>query len=667
MPDLKRIKDFVFSLDNTHCFIEREMILNRVEKELKDYSAPDKYARAFAALLGEISTPVRDFDYFAGGMVEGPLPEGQSWANGFLNSVGHMSFDYEKILKVGLSGILEEIKTNSEAKGDADSLDFARNAEIVITAVRDFANRYSLEAEKQGREEMAKALMAVPFEPAYDFYSALQSVWLVHMIASCLVGDRDYAFGRFDKYMLTYYKKARESGKTKEELIELLAGFMIKTNEICGTNTHNYKAKPVWCQASKQYINIGGEEPNEFSFVVLDAAMLVNMAQPQIVVLLDPSADREFTKKTFEALALLTDKMNIYNYPQTKAALLEMGLPEEVASDYSYSACCTFDLNYHSFRLEKFATMPQTFLETIKAKDYDSLEDLMADFETNILADIQDYADETQKGFDAEKSRKMFVFDSVLLSDSAKECHYASDGTAPYNVMNIFCPGVATIGDSLMVMDRLVFKEKRFAYREFIDILDRNFEGYEALRQEILSYTKFGNDTDADDYTRLAGETFIKAVKALKLKDNFYAMPGFYSLERDNTWKTQIGATPDGRLAGEPFSENQSPTYGADKSGITALLNSIAKLPLDKTVTGGLNITFSQKMSPEILQALVVSYFEMGGFHVGITVVDKAVLRDAMKNPEKYRTLTVRLYGFSEYFINLPDWQQIALLNRTEY
>ncbi len=667
MPDLNRIKDFVFSLDNTHCFIEREMILNRVEQELKDYSAPDRYARAFATLLGEISTPIRDFDYFAGGMVEGPLPEGQSWANGFLNSVGHMSFDYEKVLTMGLSGILEEIKTNAEAKGDADSLDFARNAEIVITAVRDFANRYSLEAEKQGKTEMAKALKAVPFMPAYDFYSALQCVWLIHMIASCMVGDRDYAFGRFDKYMLPYYKMALAEGKTKEELIELLAGFMIKTNEICGTNTHNHKAKPVWCQASKQYINIGGEEPNEFSFVVLDAAMLVNMAQPQIVVLLDPLADKDFTKKTFEALSLLTDKMNIYNYPQTKAALLEMGICEEVARDFTYSACCTFDLNYHSFRLEKFATMPQTFLETIKAKDYDSLDALVADFETNILADIQAYADETQKGFDAEKSRKMFVFDSVLLSDSAKECHYASDGTAPYNVMNIFCPGVATIGDSLMVLDRLVFKEKRFAYREFMDILDGNFEGYEALRQEILSYTRFGNDTDADEYTRLAGETFIRAVKRLKLKDNFYAMPGFYSLERDNAWREQIGATPDGRLAGEPFSENQSPTYGADKSGITALLGSIAKLPLDKTVTGGLNITFSQKMSPEILQALVVSYFEMGGFHVGITVVDKDVLRDAMKNPEKYRTLTVRLYGFSEYFINLPDWQQIALLNRTEY
>jgi formate C-acetyltransferase len=110
-------------------------------------------------------------------------------------------------------------------------------------------------------------LAKVPFEPAYDFYSALQGIWVIHMIASCYVGDRDYAFGRFDKYMLPYYEKALEEGQTEEELTELLAGFMVKTNEICGRATYNHDVKPIGCQASKQYINIGGEKPNVFSIV----------------------------------------------------------------------------------------------------------------------------------------------------------------------------------------------------------------------------------------------------------------------------------------------------------------------------------------------------------------------------------------------------------------
>ncbi len=218
-----------------------------------------------------------------------------------------------------------------------------------------------------------------------------------------------------------------------------------------------------------------------------------------------------------------------------------------------------------------------------------------------------------------------------------------------------------------MVIDKLVFKEKRYTYTEFMDIVKNNFENNEELRQEILGYTKFGNDTENDKYTALAGKTFLDAADSVKLKDNHYIASGFYSLERDNVWANKLGATPDGRKSGQPFSENQSPTYGADRNGITALLKSISKLPLDRTVTGGLNLTFSQRMSPEILQALVVSYFNMGGFHIGISIIDRAMLKDAMQNPDKYKTLTVRLYGFSEYFTSLPEWQQIAVLNRTEY
>ena len=218
-----------------------------------------------------------------------------------------------------------------------------------------------------------------------------------------------------------------------------------------------------------------------------------------------------------------------------------------------------------------------------------------------------------------------------------------------------------------MVIDRLVFKEKRYTFGEFAGIVKRNFAHNEALLREIRHLTMFGNDTSADSYTVLAGRAFLDAVDGVQHRDNHYLAAGFYSLERENFWAADIGATPNGRLAGEPFSENQSPTYGADKNGITALLKSLSKLPFHRTVTGGLNLTFSRYMSPDILQALVLSYFRLGGFHVGISVIDRETLEDAMAHPDKHRSLTVRLYGFSEYFISLPKWQQVAILNRTAY
>lgn len=667
MENLSKLKELIFETDNNACFIERERILNRLEKEMADYTEMDKYALIFAKILSEVSIPIFECDYFAGRVVEALPDENMKVPSYFLHSEGHMNFDYEKLLRVGLKGILEEIITNAKLKGDLASLSFAQNAEIVISAIKSYCERYAKAAEEKGFGEMANALRKVPYEPAYDFYSALQSIWIIHMIASCYVGCRDYAFGRFDSYMLPFYEKALKNGKSEQELTELLAGFFIKTNEICGTNTYNYNAKPVLCQSSKQYVNIGGEKPNVFSSVVLNAAKLNNMAQPQITVLLKPDADKKFTEDVFEALSVLTDKMNIYNYSPIVEALVKKGIPQDVAKDFTYSACCTFDLNYHTFRHEEYIPTPMIFLSVLHGKEYNSLDDLLNDYKAEITKSIQSYVDKTQKGFDEERARKEFVLDSLFLSDSTKECRYPCDGKAKYNVLNIFFPGIATIGDSLMVLDKLVFKEKRYTYAEFSEILKNNYENNEELLEEIRDYTKFGNDTEADEYASLAGKTFLDAADAVKHNDNFYLATGFYSLQRDNSWAPLIGATPDGRKSGEPFSENQSPSYGADKNGITALLNSLSKLPLDRTVTGGLNLTFAQKIKPEILEALIVSYFQIGGLHVGISVIDRKTLEDAMVNPDKYKSLTVRLYGFSEYFISLPKWQQIAILNRTEY
>lgn len=666
MGNLAKIKDWVWQSDNRACFIERERALMRLRREMADDKEPNRYARAFSTVLHELSTPVLECDYFAGRMVEA-LPEEEMEPLPY--SPGHVSPDYGNLLRVGFRGILQEIRKNAERKGDADSLSFARDAEIMVEAIREYSLRYAAEAERMGKMRMAEALRRVPIEPAYDFYSALQAVWLVHMIASCCVGARDYAFGRFDQYMFPFYEQALQNGETEEELTELLAGFLVKCNEICGRTTHNHKIKPIPCNASKQYINIGGENPNRFSHLVLEAAVRVNMAQPQIVVLLKPEADAEFTEHVFQALEILTDKMNLYHYEPIRKELIRKGIPAEIAKDFTYSACCTFELNYHTNRAEYYIPSVQLFLKTLHCGEYRSVEEILEAYTEALRVDEQAYVERIQNRVIDEAVKRDFLFLGLVMTDAAKECRYPCERSVPYHIMNLFFSGIATIGDSLMVLDRLVYKEKRYSYRAFLEILKNNYEENEPLRQEIRNMTRFGNDTDADRYAVMVGNAFLKATDSLQLQEHFYTAPGFYSLERDNTWcwYDEIGATPDGRKAREPFSENQSPTYGADQNGITALLNSIAKLPLDRTVTGGLNLTFSRSVSAEILQALVVSFFQKGGFHVGISVIDRETLQDAMVNPEKYKSLTVRLYGFSEYFISLPKWQQLAVLNRTEY
>lgn len=663
--DLNRLRDLVFAADNTACFIERERILGKAESEMADYTAPDKHALILARVLQEVSTPVLDCDYFGGRVVEALPDEGMKAPNLLLMSKGHMNPDYETILKIGLFGVLERIQKNAAAKGTTEALQFAQNAEIVVSAVKDFTDRYAKEAERCGKAEMAQALSVVPCGPAYDFYSALQSIWIIHMIASCYVGSRDYAFHLFDQYMLPYYEQALSEGKSEADLTELLAGFFMKCNEICGRGAHNYKQKPVRSQSSKQYINIGGEHPNAFSHVILNAAAKNCMAQPQITVRFKPEADAAFTDHVFEAMAVLKEKLHVFNHDLILNFLLKKGVPEQVAKRFCFSACCCFDLDYYTYRREFFAPTVQTLIKLLHEKEYGDVDALLADFTQAMQKALQTYADEQQYG--VLSMRPMFVFDNLLLPAAWELCEAPCDGNSPYSVLLLFCPGIATLGDSLMALDKLVFTEKRYTYAEFIKILDDNYVGNEPLRAEILAMDRFGNDTESDAYAARAGNAFLDAVDRLDLKENFLAVPGFYSLERDNVWREEIAATPDGRLAGTPFSENQSPTYGADKSGITALLNSLAKLPFARTATGGLNLSFAHNVSPETLKALILSYFEMGGLHAAIGIVDKDTLRDAMKFPEKYKTLTVRMYGFSEYFISLPEWQQLAIINRTAY
>ncbi len=673
---LQFLKQKIFEQDDCACFIDRERYLVQAERETTPVQRqkPDFYARLLTGMLDHASVPVEPEDIFVGRMAEEISPEYPA-PSSLLYSTGHMSFDYARILKEGLSGILQQIKRQAAVFCDRESREYAQNAQIVVEGIQRFALRYADAARAVGKFRAAEALTRVPYASAYDLFSALQGIWILHMVASCYVGSRDYAFGRTDEILLPYYEKSLAAGETEEELEQQLAAFLVKPNEICGRCTHNYKTKSVPSLASKQYINIGGEEPNVVSFAILRAQQRVNLAQPEVTVLLDETADPAFTRLVFETLAVVTDKMNVYNYPMVRDMLLKKGLPAPLAKNFTYSACCTLDLNYHNIREEYYIPSVQLFCQTLRQREYSDLAELVEAFTTALERNLQEYLDATPPVLSGEKgetdNRRAFVLDGLLIGPCADRCRYPLRGGLVVHLHNLFFSGIATVADSLAAIDTQVFREKTLSYPELLQALDADFENTPRLLQLLQKQPKFGNDLSVDGYAALAGKAFLTAIK--RVEENLTVLPfqqrvlipSFYSLERDNTWAEQIPATPDGRRSGQPYSENQSPSYGADRQGITALLNSVAKLPFAGTGAGGLNLTFGAPQTAAILQALVSGYFRQGGLHVGVSVIQRQQLEDAVLHPEKYPTLTVRLYGFSEYFINLPPWQQQAVLNRT--
>lgn len=664
----------IFESDNRAGFINRDRVLGELVREFNGYTAPDRDSLILAELMRRISTPTDPADIFVGRMEEG-LPEpGVNSPDGTLWSYGHMSYRWHDILTKGVRGIIGEVEENSARLDDADSLEYAHNMRIVADALHMFARRWAKAARAAGNTLAAEALEIAPWEPAPNLFAALQGMWLIHLVSSCLVGSRDYAFGRFDAYMQPFVEQALANGMTEDEIAELFADFFLKCNEIAGTASNNHFPKPVHCQASKQYVIIGGAHPNLTSRLVLRAAVKLNIVQPVITTLLSPDADPGFTCEVFAAVEQLGGKTHVYNYDLAKKSLLARGVPPELAEDYTYSACCTMDFHWRNIRDEWYMDTVGWLCDTLgitggEVPDFTSADELVTAYRARCEANIEREMKNSVAGFKSAQNRSRNVFDALFIGNCTERCRYPGDGGVDYRLMNLFVTGTATLGDSLCAIDRLVFVEKRFTLRQYIEIVKSDFAGHEELRAELSAGAHFGNDGDADEYAVKMANAVIDAADTVQKHDfipaGIYLVPGIYSLEHHNHMGARLPATPDGRCAGTPVSENQSPVYGCDLAGPTALLRSVAKLPFERTGGGGLNFTFTQKLDAETLEGLTRAYFAMGGMHIGTSFADRATLLDAQRHPEDYRTLTVRLYGFSDYFTVLPPWQQSELINRT--
>jgi len=685
------LKDKYINSDNKTCFYDREKVLHRIGK--MQYLKKPGYAGILAEMLNEASTPIEDEDVFAGRMMEAvPEPRWRVPNVDVIINPGHLHFRWGDILKLGVGGILEKIERRAGELGDHKSRAFAKNAGIQVAAVDAFARRYAAAAAQKAAQSgvearqrftrMARALEVVPMKPAYDLFSALQGIWILHMIASCYAGARDYGFGRIDQYLLPYYEKDLADGVyTREEADALLAFFLMKPNEICGLGSYNHKVKPIPSVASKQYLTLGGcdvkglSQANALSFAFLRAEEISNMPEPVVVARFDPQADPVFATQVYRTMAVVTDKMHAYNDRLIYNALKRRGLPDEIAADFTFSGCCNVEVHHRTIRNEWYFPTPEWLCEALgvigeePVPAFQSMDEILQALKNTARRHMEEQLD--MEVVNASTWRIMdqrgHTFDAMFMGECADRCRYPLDGGVDFYLVDVYFTGAATVIDSLSAIDRLVFREKRYSLEEFVQIIKDNYKGLPLLLAELKNkFPKFGNDDEEGDrYAASAMNAVLDVLDEMDWPQGYIPVGGFYSLHHHNNFGWELCATPDGRMAGEPYSENQSPVYGADRKGVTALLSSLAKLPFHRTPCGGVNLTFSSPVTPELLTSIIESYFKMGGLHIAITVADRETLQAALANPEAYRTLTVRLFGFSEYFIHLSEWQQKEFLART--
>ena len=229
-------------------------------------------------------------------------------------------------------------------------------------------------------------------------------------------------------------------------------------------------------------------------------------------------------------------------------------------------------------------------------------------------------------------------------------------------------------GDSLTAIKKLIFDEKRITMDQLCKALEKNFEGYDDLRQMLLKVPKFGNDDDyADEQTVWVMHTFCQEAIKLKNTRGGHKIPVLIPLSSYVRAGEAVGALPSGRLAREPLSDSIAPTQGSDVSGLTSVLKSVGKIDHAEVFAG---ISFNMRLDPLIFEDeygfkrmadLIRTFTDQKIHHIQFNIVSSDDLKAAQKEPEKYKDLMVRVAGYVARFVELPKKIQDTIVARTVY
>ena len=636
---------------------------------------------------------------------------------------GHIIPDYEFVLKVGFGGIAKIAKEKLQA---CDLTQEQKNFYQAVIITMNGALRYckrlgmcaALDATKEKKQKRKAELLGLSemFETfmesgARDFHETVQTVYLLHMLMMIESNGHSFSFGRFDQYAEQYYQNDLQSGKiSKEKALELITHFFIMSNSINKVrpwgHTQYSGGYPLYCN-----LMVGGMKPdgtdgtNDLSYLCLEAMNLSRLPEPNLGVrfwehtpdelILDSS---RLIRKGFGMPSVFCDEVCI-------PAMMSLGIDLETARDYSSMGCADIAISgkwghrstgmtYINFGKVFEIVMnngmdPATGIQLLDLNgkegceiEYKTYDELWQAWKTalsyyfSLAVDSDLVCDKSLKYHDADS------FASSTVDCCLERGKTLKNGGSMYDYISQSNIGMSVVGDSLAAVKKLVFEDKTLTLDELKDALDQNFEGREGarIRQLCRKAPKFGNDDDYVDL--LVADVFESYLELLPMHKTDRAGQGpfgcGYTMSTSNITSYvpngfDVGATPDGRLAGKPLNEGASPCLGADKEGPTAVINSVSKLP-NKKIAGGqlLNMRFSPgALAGEENLKKFADFIKAGRlkdvFHNQFNIIDSKALIEAKENPDSHPGLMVRVAGYCALFSTLMPEAQDAIIQRTEH
>ena len=682
--------------------------------------------------------------------------------NYYYNGVGHVSVQYEKVLKIGYRGIRRQAE-GALAKLSISDSDYAKRHHFLEAVIRScdaailYARRYAKLAAEQAAactddkrrrelEQIAENCRRVPENGAENFWEACQSFWFVQMLLQVESSGHSISPGRFDQYMYPYYKKDMEAGRiTPEFAQELVDCVWVKLNDLCKVRDAA-SAEGFAGYSMFQNLIVGGQDKhgkdatNDLSFMCLQASMHVMLPAPSLSVRLWNGTPHDLRIKAAELTRTGIGLPAYYNDEVIIPALISRGLTTEDARNYCiigcvepqcpgktegwhdaafFNMCRVVELVFHN-------GMDDGEMVGIPTGDVTQMTTFEEFFEaykkqTEYLVSLMVNADNAIDVAHAE--RCPLPFESSMVEDCIGRGRPMQDGGAVYNFTGPQGFGVANMADAFYAIKVLVFEQHKFSMAELKAALDHNFgygavdpadvekvtaeivkglvdggqqvdaaivsqiaklvsestlnaaerERYRAIKQMIDEMPKFGNDIpEVDEYARRAAGCYSYAVEKYDNPRGGTYQAGLYPVSANVPLGAQTGATPDGRLAYEPVADGVSPSAGKDANGPTAAATSVARLDHFNASNGTL---YNMKFHPSALAgraglenfaSLIHTFFDKKGSHVQFNVVSRETLLDAQAHPEQYKSLVVRVAGYSALFTTLSRSLQDDIIRRTE-
>ncbi len=600
----------------------------------------------------------------------------------------HSTPDYEKVIKRGIRGLLDDITTSKLFhRNNKEKIDYLEALEEFCHTVIKWAHKCGdacLEKAKRERNEKRKeelvrayqTLYKVPENPAESFYEAMQTIYLCFEFLPDSVGT-------IDRFLYKYYERDINAGKmNREEAKEMLQCLFLRLQ------SHTRVDRVYRTRGAECHFALGGYLPNgedgftDLTKLIVESIMEMHMHCPQISLRWTKKTPHEILRymldcernDKFKRIAFVNDE------PRIEGFMKNLNLPYEKAVNYTMVGCnepafqgsIWMGGNTVNIARSMTNTLYSCSDRAIKCKNFD---EFYALYEENLKADIDEVIDIANK-FNAMRAKDINIASAPFLNGCIENATSPTRGGCEIKLGGANLMGLTCVIDSLSIIKQFVYDEKQISMEYLIDVLESNWEKDPDLRLKIYKTGKFfGNNIDlSDGMAARFTDSLYKFTHNKRLANGEHIL--FGTLAGYNAHYAWFGketkATPDARFDGEEFMVGVGQSRGKDREGIGALLSSVAKMQPSGILCGPylLNLMVDEMLirKDEYFEKMVdqiETYFKMGGMHIQLNYVSAEELLEAKKMPEKYNSMKVRVSGYSGIFVTLGEDIQNDIINRT--